>query len=123
MTTTTTTSTKRSVIAEIAAERYRQIEQEGWTAEHDDRHQGGDLAKAGACYAYFGGMLEVVREVDMSIPIHQPKPDGSAIIVIQRMWPWRWVDWKPKDRRRDLIRAAALIVAEIERLDRLKSDR
>jgi hypothetical protein len=26
--------------------------------------------------------------------------------------------WKPKDRRRDLVRAAALIIAEIERLDR-----
>jgi len=30
-------------------------------------------------------------------------------------WAREW--WKPKDRRRDLIRAAALIVAEIERLD------
>ena len=33
--------------------------------------------------------------------------------------PWWSKDWwKPKDKRRDLIRAAALIVAEIERLDR-----
>jgi hypothetical protein len=34
------------------------------------------------------------------------------------LWPWHDDWWKPKDRRRDLIRAAALIVAEIERLDR-----
>ena len=33
-------------------------------------------------------------------------------------WDSEW--WKPKDRRRDLIRAGALIVAEIERLDRNK---
>ena len=33
-------------------------------------------------------------------------------------WPWepRW--WKPKNPRRDLVRAAALLIAEIERLDR-----
>jgi hypothetical protein len=36
-----------------------------------------------------------------------------------RYWPWEDKWWKPKDRRRDLVRAGALIVAEIERLDRL----
>lgn len=35
----------------IAAERRRQIEQEGWTPEHDDQHSGGELATAGAVYA------------------------------------------------------------------------
>ena len=30
-------------------------------------------------------------------------------------WPWALNWWKPKDRRRDLIRAGALIVAELER--------
>ena len=33
-------------------------------------------------------------------------------------WPWNEAAWKPKDARRDLVRTAALIVAEIERLDR-----
>lgn len=33
-------------------------------------------------------------------------------------WPWDKSWWKPKGARRDLIRAAALIVAEIERIDR-----
>lgn len=33
-------------------------------------------------------------------------------------WPFPPRSWKPKDRRRDLVRAAALLVAEIERLDR-----
>jgi hypothetical protein len=36
-------------------------------------------------------------------------------------WPWSLHWWKPKSPRRDLIRAAALIVAEIERLDRADS--
>jgi len=33
-------------------------------------------------------------------------------------WPWNMVWWKPKNYRRDLVKAAALLVAEIERLDR-----
>jgi hypothetical protein len=31
---------------------------------------------------------------------------------------WDRDSWKPKDRRRNLVRAAALLIAEIERLDR-----
>lgn len=33
-----------------------------------------------------------------------------------RSWSRAW--WKPKNPRRDLVRAAALLIAEIERLDR-----
>lgn len=33
-------------------------------------------------------------------------------------WPFETSWWKPKNTRSDLIRAAALIVAEIERFDR-----
>jgi len=58
------------------------------------------LALAGACYALWDfPVLEVNR-------------------IAKELWPWadRW--WKPKSVRHDLIRAAALIVAEIERLDR-----
>lgn len=88
-----------SVIGEIAAERKRQVEVEGWTPEHDDQHDRDELSAAATCYAYFGWV--------------RPS-NGKAPTV----WPWEDSWWKPKDRRRDLIRAAALIVAEIERLDR-----
>lgn len=85
-----------SAVDEIAAERRRQIEVEGWTPEHDDQHIRGELAAAAACYAHFGWMAR-----------RAPTE-----------WPWDAEWWKPKDRRRDLIRGGALIVAEIERLDR-----
>ena len=95
---------KMSVIEEIAAERRRQIEAEGWSIEHDDSHMDGDMANAAACYA----MHPNTREIAI-----------SQISLRAWVWPTEWVGWwKPKDRRRDLIRAAALIVAEIERLDR-----
>lgn len=88
------------VIEEIRAERLRQIEKEGWTPDHDWHvHPHGELALAAACYA-----VEGVAHKD-----HE---------FIERLWPFSTKWWKPRDRRRNLIRAAALIVAEIERLDR-----
>lgn len=89
--------TRGAVIAEIAAERRRQVEAEGWTPEHDDAHTRGELAFAAVCYAD---------------PLYREREQAPL------KWPWDARCWKPKDRRRDLIRAAALLVAEIERLDR-----
>lgn len=89
-------ATASRAIADVSAERRRQVEGEGWTAAHDDQHTHGDLAQAAACYAIYAS--------GRSVP-----PD---------LWPWAMEWWKPKDRRRDLVRAAALVIAEIDRLDR-----
>jgi len=43
-----------------------------------------------------------------------PGPFG----IWRMMWPWDSRGGSPKTRRHDLIRAGALIVAEIERIDR-----
>ena len=94
------------VIQEIAAERRRQVEEEGWTAEHDDEHADGEMAVAAACYATVAAWPEKSRASASTLHARPP------------FWPWATSWWKPKDRRRDLIRAGALIVAEIERLDR-----
>lgn len=99
-----------SVIDEIAAERRRQIEVEGWTAEHDDRHRPGDLAAAGACYA---------QSAYMSV---EDRFFWTDIGLVPIEWPWGRAWWKPTTARRDLIKAAALIVAEIERMDRESRD-
>lgn len=88
---------------DVLAERRRQVEDEGWTPEHDDRHGEGELARAGVCYA-----LHAVYGDEFGGKEHAPGP-----------WPWDRKWWKPKTRRRDLVRAAALIIAELERLDRL----
>lgn len=85
-------------LEDVAAERRRQLEAEGWTPEHDDEHESGDLAGAAVCY--------VMHHI-------------SGFVA--GFWPWELRWFKPKERRRDLVRAAALIVAEIERLDRLEA--
>ncbi|MHC0506361.1 hypothetical protein [Achromobacter aegrifaciens] len=83
---------------DILAERQRQICAEGWTPEHDDAHADEQLALAAACYALPQGDYEI--------------PDPPEF------WPWDASWWKPGDRRRELTKAGALVLAEIERLDR-----
>ncbi|TIM24745.1 MAG: hypothetical protein E5Y74_00680 [Mesorhizobium sp.] len=90
-------------IRDIAIERQRQIDAEGWTPAHDDMHSGGEMVHAAACYAMEAAAHEGERD-----PRNPPET-----------WPWSAQWWKPKNRRHDLVRAAALIAAEIERLDRL----
>lgn len=93
-------------LQDIAAERHRQIVEEGRTAEHDDGHKGGSLAAAAGCYA-----LSAAGTRTHALP--------RTAINIPMAWPWdnRW--WKPRSAREDLVRAGALIVAETDRLDRI----
>jgi hypothetical protein len=104
---------------DVIAERKRQIEVEGWTPEHDDAHKDGSLALAAACYAMFASVSDAAREAtEMSAGLTvsgNAMPGWAAWLQI---WPWDRKWWKPKDRRSDLVRAGALIFAEIERLDR-----
>lgn len=105
---------------DVLAERQRQINAEGWTPEHDDEHADGDLALAAACYA----LPEIHREVfPRKDPRNVGRSAGESIIVYDDvlcpiLWPWHGDGWKPKDRRTDLVKAGALILAEIERIDR-----
>lgn len=93
----------------IAEERQRQIEKEGWTPEHDDTHNIGELAWAAACYCE----QSVVFAKHSGFIRYQSPPPPSR-------WPWDEEFWKPKNRERDLVRAGALIAAEIDRLQRLE---
>lgn len=94
-------------IESIAAERQRQITKEGWSSEHDGNHGSGEIAGAAACYAMNG------------LDIGNNQLGRNVRQIIRDLWPWDRSWWKPKDRRSDLVRAGALIAAEIDRLDRL----
>ncbi|HIE3938565.1 TPA: hypothetical protein ACXNG7_003518 [Pseudomonas aeruginosa] len=88
---------------DVQAERRRQVEVEGWTPKHDDEHSHGQMARAAACYALAGS----------SAP-----NDETAALLVSLAWPWDEQWWKPSTARRDLVKACALALAEIERLDR-----
>lgn len=114
----------------IATERRRQVDAEGWTAEHDDAHRNGEMARAAAVYAW-----------------GEVRP-----VFVKKAWPWSPEWFKPEfmywryhpaldrgersvgdvdpfsggvvevslieSRVRVLTKAGALIAAEIDRLTR-----
>lgn len=90
----------------IQAERRRQIQQEGWTPEHDDEHNDFELTKAAICYLQAVAGLPGAGSVD---DLPGEAPPG---------WPWHPDWWKPSLMVRDLVKAGALIAAEIDRLQR-----
>jgi hypothetical protein len=83
---------------DVLAERRRQVETEGWMPVHDDEHAGGELADAAACYSLWAGGIN----------------PGNW----REFWPWASEWLKHSEPRRMLVKAGALILAEIERLDR-----
>lgn len=84
----------------IAAERERQIYSEGWSPKHDDSHAEMELSRAARCYAS---------------PLLDSKSTPGA------SWPWELADWKPSDDPvRNLVKAGALIAAEIDRINRAR---
>lgn len=103
------TEAQEAVIRDMTAERQRQVSVEGWTAEHDDNHIESQLAFAAACYALHAAFGNPGREDDS---------DAPRRAIITSNWPWSWEWWKPSVARSDLVKAGALILAEIERLDR-----
>lgn len=84
---------------DVLAERRRQIEEEGFKPEEDDTT--GALSAAAAAYAFNASLFPDYKR-------------GSPLAF----WPWAKSWWKPTTPRRDLVKAGALILAEIERLDR-----
>lgn len=101
---------------DVLAERQRQVEKEQWSTDHDDTHTGGQLAKAAAVYAWFAASPQLFRDLMTT--------GGGSISdtpVFKRLWPWDLQWFKPNGRRRELVKSAALILAEIERIDRERS--
>ncbi|MBR8054199.1 hypothetical protein [Burkholderia vietnamiensis] len=89
-------------VRDVIAERRRQVEVEGWTPEHDDEHDNGEMGFAAACY-----LLAELFVFDV-------------FGLFSKLWPADWSRkwWKPTTKRRNLVKAGGLILAELERLDR-----
>jgi hypothetical protein len=97
----------------IAAERKRQIEKEGYSATHDDMHEhSGQLAAAAITYA------------DTALIQQCWTPDAHEREITDAMvsrWPWEEEAFKPAPEPiRNLVKAGALIAAEIDRLQRIQ---
>ena len=98
-------------LLDVIAERLRQVQGEGFGAKHDDAHAGGEIARAAANYATAAAVC-----VGLGGKSYDGKPPSDPFD-----WPWDLAWWKPGAPRAMLVKAAALILAEIERLDRLEA--
>ncbi|HFZ1016596.1 TPA: hypothetical protein ACIJRM_005373 [Klebsiella oxytoca] len=101
--------TVNAAAANVLAERKRQVSVEGWTPSHDDAHKNNEMAFAAACYAFHAAAASWDLEDCGTEYDSHPAPKN---------WPWEPEWWKPKSARADLVRAGALILAELERIDR-----
>lgn len=97
----------------ISLERMRQLTVEGWTHEHDQDHHGGDLASAAVAY------------IACTLPLVDPEcgwSEREAYGVVHNgpmPWPFDAASYKPSTNPvRNLVRAGALIAAEIDRIQR-----
>lgn len=102
---------------DVIAERHRHITGEGFTCAHDDAHRTGEMALAAVAYIMTAnaairlvseGHDRETIETRMAAPANTPP----------RFWPWSKASWKPAGIRCALVKAGALIIAEIERIDR-----
>lgn len=113
----------------IAEERQRQIDREGYDCAHDNEHTEGQLVRAAICYAterkfYLEKRDSEHRERETIVQL--PDKEGNmkphqVLPPIYGEWPWGLEYWKPtpNDRVKELVKAGALIAAEIDRLQRL----
>ncbi len=105
----------------IATERLRQIATEGWTADNDDGHTRGQLAWAASCYAAPDTIYRLREGRDNTYEFSEPWPQEWYANVNRGepgYLPWR----RPEcSRITELVKAGALIAAEIDRLQRLEA--
>lgn len=87
----------------ISEERLRQVSTEGWSSDHDDQHDLGELARAAIAYARYYTPMDGISDSE-------------------DLWPWDRHWWKPRDPVQCLVKAGALIAAEIDRLHRLSGE-
>lgn len=113
----------------IVTERCRQITNEKWSPKHDDEHKNGELAMAASCYA-------------APATIYRQEEDLANRVEFVEPWPWEphWdkrygygsrknnpgnvlpnpASFTSKERKDLLVKAGALIAAELDRLIRLE---
>ena|SRR5437763_1326539 len=100
-------SAPSAAASDVLAERRRQIEVEGYTPDHDDAYLNDDIA----AYATYYAMPQAAREWPAT-------ETGYGNTLAEAIVPEGWPVPVTQDRRRELVKAAALVLAAIEQIDR-----
>ncbi|MGD7115021.1 hypothetical protein ACQCR8_25370, partial [Ralstonia pseudosolanacearum] len=91
--------------------RRRQIDGEGFDPEGDHQYPRGQLVSAALGYLRLAEIES--RCGTEAAKLNDEVPPG---------WPWPRAWWKPRDVERNLVRAAALIAADLDRRHAAKAD-
>lgn len=94
----------------IAAERQRQVEAEGFDPRHDDNYENDELVRAASSYLIAGR-----RDLDGTVMVSDDE-------IADGCWPWDAEWFKPSTPKANLIKAGALIAAELDRLVRAEAE-
>jgi hypothetical protein len=98
----------KTAIEMIAAERERQITEKGYSPEHDDGHRDRELSAAAGSYALHAAGFASIPHIE---------GDNLNFDTITSIWPFDEYEFNGRTEQMDaLVKAGALIVAEIERL-------
>jgi hypothetical protein len=98
-----------NVLCDVFAERKKQ-RGKGFTEQHDDKHKKFQLTEAAIAYCLATVNAQNFQGFKVNL--------GAAVPTA--VWPWKLTEWNPKDTKQNLLRAAALIVAELERIKRIE---
>lgn len=100
-----------SAMARVRAERARQVA-EGYDEAHDDAHAPADLTSAAMAYATFA-WWQTAGHVGWT-------RDQLDEQILENIWPWDADQFHPDEDSplENLTRSAALLAAEIERIER-----
>lgn len=105
--------TPSKALLDVIKERNRQVNVEEHTHANDDQYQSNELIRGS--HSYVGHVIARSWTYSESTPEKYQSEEPSEF------WPWPDETWKPKSPREDLIRATALLLAELERMDRLSN--
>lgn len=90
-------------LADVVAERIAQIEANGFTLAHDEGHHPAQLAAGAASYLNTG--IDQLNGIE-----HDPQDPADT-------WPWEREAWRPGDARTNIVKALAIGLAVLDRLD------
>jgi len=98
----------------IKEERRRQIKEMGYDDKHDDEHDKEELIQASKCYLEQVLLNSHIMNFDDS---YNEKLRLYRDVKIPKKWPPEFTpgSWNPDSPIKDLVKAAALIAAEIDR--------
>ena len=102
----------------IAEERQRQIEVEGYSAQHDSQHNASEFVYAAIAYteaAKVGVNCQEIGNTNENEIIQRKREMGLY-------FPWGQTNFKPTTNIRDLVKAGALIASAIDRLQAQKGE-